>query len=427
MKHTAIRSFCALALVLALAASCAPALADNPYYMYVSTGNSGRLHLRSLPTTASQSLGLYANGTQVRVNSISGSWAFVTVLYNGASGYMALGCLAGNAPVYPVNPQPAPPQTEDTLMYVRTGNSGRLHLRISPSQNAQSLGLFPNGTQVRVLARTGGWAYVNINGLAGYMMLNYLSGGAGPVPPVVRPTPVPGNYVGMYVRTGNTGKLHLRDYPSQASASLGLYPNGTQVYAKDMGNGWSEVLVNGRSGYMMSRFLAYYGAAPTLAPTPAPAPTGAPVGKSMYVNTGNSGKLYLRSSMDTNSAALGLYPNGTPVTVLYDFGPWVYVDVYGARGYMMARYLSSAAYSTGSAGATSAPTAVSASQPGSATVWNVNSSFVYLRSSKDSNGTTNVLAQVPNGAVVQLLHRETYWSLIRYNGIEGYMVTNYLK
>ena len=93
----------------------------------------------------------------------------------------------------------------------------------------------------------------------------------------------------------------------------------------------------------------------------------------------------------------------------------------------MARYLSSAAYSTGSAGATSAPTAGSASQPGSATVWNVNSSFVYLRSSKDSSGTANVLAQVPNGAVVQLLHRETYWSLIRYNGIEGYMVTNYLK
>ncbi len=72
MKHTAIRSFCVLALVLALAASCAPALADNPYYMYVNTGNSGRLHLRALPTAASQSLGLYANGTQVRVHA---GWA----------------------------------------------------------------------------------------------------------------------------------------------------------------------------------------------------------------------------------------------------------------------------------------------------------------------------------------------------------------
>ena len=33
----------------------------------------------------------------------------------------------------------------------------------------------------------------------------------------------------MVVRTGNAGKLHLRQQPTTASPSMGLFPNGTLV------------------------------------------------------------------------------------------------------------------------------------------------------------------------------------------------------
>ena len=432
MKHPkAIRTLCALVLAAALLLSSLPALSTGDQgnlYMYVSTGNSGRLHLRALPTTASASLGLYPNGTAVLVESISSNWALVQA--GGQRGYMLLTCLSSVSPYNPiVNPSPVP--TEDTTLYVRTGNTGKLHLREYASRNARSLGLYPNGTAVHVTSRSGGWAYVNIGGVTGYMMLQYLTA-TSPLPPAPQPPVTPDPTGGpvtptaMFVSTGNSGRLHLREYPSLSARSLGLYPNGTLVYAVNLNNGWCQVTVGAQSGFMMAVFLtAATPTVPTPAPTaeptaaPVPAPTGATL---MYVRTGNSGRLHLRSNISTSSASLGLFANGTPVYVIANYGAWAYVNVLGQAGYMMTQFLSAA-----DPGA--APTAVPPPTPlpAAATVRQPNGSFVYLRSSRNSNGTANVLAQVPSGSVVDVLEWGEFWSRIRYNGQEGYMVTHYLK
>ena len=327
---------CAALLIVVLLASCIPAQADGGtgnLYMYVRTGNSGRLHLRAMPSTASQSLGLYANGTPVLVESIANNWAFVTV--NGRRGYMMLSCLTGVAPNVPVSPAVTPVPTEDTTLYVRTGNSGRLHLREFASQSARSLGLYANGTPVRVTARSGAWAFVTVGGNTGYMMLQFLTA---TVPSQPYPVPViqPGSSTLMYVRTGNSGKLHLREYASQSARSLGLYPNGT------------------------------------------------------------------------------------PVLVYATMGAWVHVSVGGQTGYMMAQFLSASAPAVD-------PVTPPPSMPGTAVVTHPNGSFVYLRSSPNSNNLSNVLDQVPSGTLVEVLSWDKYWSVISYKGVQGYMVTNYLK
>ena len=428
MKTVTLRSLSALLLAALLVCSVAPAMADQGVgnlYMYIETGNSGRLHLRALPSADSQSLGLYPNGTKVLVESITNNnWAFVQV--DGRYGYMALKYLTGIAPVTPVPPvTPAP--TEDTTLYVATGNSGKLHLREYASQNARSLGLFPNGTAVRVTSRSNGWAFVQVNGMTGYMMLVYLTATAPVNPPAPQPA---GDPVLMYVRTGNSGKLHLRECPSQSARSLGLYPNGTPVYAIDLKNGWSQVTVYGQAGYMMTCYLSASSGGITPAPTvtPIPVPDDAVW---TYVATGNSGKLHLRENMSTDAGSLGLYPNGTPVAILVNYGAWAYVNVYGRTGYMMTQFLAagSGAVVTPVPGApTAAPTALPTAQPiGTATVRQPNNSFVYLRSSPSSQNLSNVICQVPSGTVVTVLQRGDLWSKIQYNGYEGYMVSSYLK
>ncbi len=396
-----------------------PANADgeaNRYYMYVQTGNSGRLHLRALPTSNSQSLGLFPNGTPVLVENISGGWAFVQV--NVQRGYMSLNYLTAVPPSVPVV---TPVPTEQTVLYIRTGNTGRLHLREYASQNARSLGLYPNGTAVVVTSRSGEWAYVNVAGATGYMMLKFLAA-AGPVTPTVQPTLNPGEARLMFVRTGNSGKLHLREYASQNARSLGLFPNGTLLYAVDLGNGWCQVSVNGLSGYMMTKFLAISSSDVTPAPvTPVPVPTGSTL---MYVSTGNTGKLHLRENMSTDSGSLGLYPNGTQVAVIINYGTWAYVNVAGKTGYMMTRYLAPAqpgiVTPTPAPGPTAAPIT-------SAIVTHPNNSFVYLRSTRSSESTTNVICQVPSGSLVTVVEWGEWWTKIRYDGMEGYMVTHYLK
>ena len=419
MKRPVIISLCALLMAAVMLFAVIPANADggaNAFYMYVQTGNTGRLHLRALPTANSQSLGLFYNGTPVLVENISGGWALVQV--NGQRGYMSMNCLSAIAPV---NPTGTPVPTEYTTLYVQSGNSGKLHLREYASQNARSLGLYPNGTAVTVTARSGQWAYVNVCGVHGYMMLKFLSA-AGPAAPTVQPTLNPGIATLMVVRTGNSGKLHLREYASQNARSLGLYPNGTLLYALNLGNGWSQVNVNGLTGYMMTQFLAVSSSNVTPAPvTPVPVPTDAAV---MYIATGNSGKLHLRENMSTDAGSLGLYPNGTQVAVLANYGTWAYVNVAGKTGYMMTRYL--AAYQTGLVTPTPAP-GTTAAPAGTATVTHPNNSFVYLRSSRSSESTTNVICQVPSGSVVTVVEWGELWTKIRYDGMEGYMVTHYLK
>ncbi|MBR3739399.1 MAG: SH3 domain-containing protein [Clostridia bacterium] len=419
MKRPVIISLCALLMAAVMFFAVIPANADggaSAFYMYVQTGNTGRLHLRALPTVNAQSLGLFYNGTPVLVENISGGWALVQV--NGQRGYMSMNCLSA---IPPVNPTGTPVPTEYTTLYIQTGNSGKLHLREYASQNARSLGLYPNGTAVTVTTRSGQWAYVNVGGVYGYMMLKFLSA-AGPVTPTVQPTLNPSIATLMYVRTGNAGKLHLREYASQNARSLGLFPNGTLLYAVNLGNGWSQVSVNGLSGYMMTQFLAVSSSNITPAPvTPVPVPTEFTL---MYIATGNSGKLNLRENMSTDAASLGQYPNGTQVSVIANYGTWAYVYVDGKMGYMMTRYL--AAYQTGIITPTPMPGTTPAPLS-SATVQQPNNSFVYLRSSRSSNGTANVICQVPSGSVVTVVEWGQWWSKILYNGMEGYIVTHYLK
>lgn len=421
-KHRLFRSLAALLLAALLVFTSVPALADGApatsYYMYVHTGNSGRLHLRALPTAQSASLGLYSNGTPVLVEGVTSGWAYVLV--GGQRGFMALNFLSGATPVPPTPPAPPTP-TEDTTLYISTGNSGKLHLREAPSQQARSLGLYPNGTSVQITARTGGWAYVHVAGITGYMMLQFLSTTppVQPVPPA--PAPEPGPKTAMVVQTGNSGKLHLRETPSQKARSLGLYPNGTAVQAANLGTGWSAVTVYGQNGYMMSKFLA-----PASSPVP-PAPDPGPATDTvLYVNTGNSGKLHLRENISQDSASLGLYPNGTQVIAHAYIGIWAQVTVQGKNGYMMRQFLSETNPYPAPAPETPV-TPVTPVTPGTATVHQPSNSFVYLRSTKSSASTANVLAKVPSGTVVDVIQWGNPWTLIRYAGMEGYMVTHYLQ
>ena len=428
MKRKGLRSLSAILLALVLLVSIMPtALAAAT--MYVQTGNTGRLNLRVLPSTSAESLGLFSNGTPVVVEYTSGEWAYVNI--SGQHGFMLLSMLTNKAPSSGGNttakPTNAPAHTENTTMYVSTGNSGGLNLRADASRNAKSRGVYANGTQVLVLGRDNTWAYVQIGAATGYMMLQYLSPySPTPITPAPGPTLDPGAATTLYVSTGNSGRLNLREFPSTSATSLGLYANGTPVSAIRLANGWSQVIVDGQKGYMMTKYLSaaapstYSPVAPTATPSPSgPVPTAYPgyVG-TMYVSTGNSGSLNLRESFSTGSRSLGLYPNGTPVYVYATLGAWVHVSMGGQTGYMMAKYLSSSK----PAEPTPAP-----SMPGTAVVTHPGNSFVYLRSTANSNNLSNVLDEVPSGTLVEVLSWGKNWSIISYNGKQGYMVTNFLK
>ncbi len=304
--------------------------------MVVKTGRSGKLHLREQPTTASASLGLFPNGTQVKVHGIQFGWALVTVY--GMTGYMHTSYLAGvNQPQPQPQPDPRPSMAGAIQYMIRTGNTGKLHLRMYASTAAPSLGLFPNGTVLKGVDQHNGWVYVSLYGMTGYMMRRFLTTDMSQ--PVVPPTPgVPSldGAVVKVIRTGNTGKLHLREYASTAARSLGLYPNGTTLEAKNLGNGWSYVRVNGVLGYMMTRYLALPSSAPITPPTPVIPTTGF---AKTYQQRGSYINLRSSKASSNLSNVIAHIPCNTTVTVLEWGATYTKVSYNGLVGYILNPYL----------------------------------------------------------------------------------------
>ena len=60
----------------------------------------------------------------------------------------------------------------------------------------------------------------------------------------------------MVVQTGNSGKLNLREEPDKGSSMIEQYANGTAVTVLENQGAWSQVKVDGKTGYMMNEYLA---------------------------------------------------------------------------------------------------------------------------------------------------------------------------
>ena len=200
----------------------------------------GTLNLRAEANTTSEILGKYGWGTEVLVRGMNGDWAFVDV--GGQSGYMYAKYLGEEG-------------TTNVTRYVATNTRG-LNLRAEP--NGTILGSYPRGTAVTVLATDGAWSKVSVDGKTGYMLSQWLSsrkpadnGGVSSIGTAVVSNPK------------DTQVLFLRSEPSTSSASLGYYRNGKTVTLLEKLDGWYKVKVDGKTGYMMARYLKVNGAAVT--------------------------------------------------------------------------------------------------------------------------------------------------------------------
>lgn len=128
---------------------------------------SERLHLRTEPKTSATSLGKYYTGVEAQVLAyVSDTWAYVRI--GSAEGYMMRQYLS-------INPRAGSIPSAIPVMQVNNPRSDdRLNLRANPSEKAQSLGRYYNGTQVEVLGVADAWVHVRVGGRMGYMMAKYL-------------------------------------------------------------------------------------------------------------------------------------------------------------------------------------------------------------------------------------------------------------
>ncbi|MBQ4640217.1 MAG: SH3 domain-containing protein [Clostridia bacterium] len=211
--------------------------------------------------------------------------------------------------------------------------------------------------------------------------------------------PMTGAWASEYA-TVKGGGLNLRETASLEARVLGQYPTGTWIEILEKGDEWSKVKVNGKNGFMMSKYLSANTAAST-----------------MYVRTNTGIGLNLRKGPSMDAEIITSYPIGTAVSVMKKGSGWYQVQVGENTGYMSSKFLS----------ASKAPSYTKPVEtPYTAKLKNINGgSIVNFRLYPGMK--TKVLDELKVGTEVTVLEEGVNWSKVQLSdGRTGYVSTYFL-
>lgn len=197
------------------------------------------------------------------------------------------------------------------------------------------------------------------------------------------------------------GKLNLRQQPSLEAAVLGQYPTGTWMTVHEETGKWSKVTVDGKTGYVMSRYLSEGNADGTL-----------------YVRTNTGAGLNLRSEPSEQGGILGSYKTGTAVKLLNRGNGWHKVEVNGQTGYMASRYLTATKPGSGSSTGSSQTTEGTVQNPGKNQV-------LLLR--ETASTSARVLGYYRNGTKVTITGSEGDFYKVIVGDQKGYMMKKFVS
>ena len=203
------------------------------------------------------------------------------------------------------------------------------------------------------------------------------------------------------------GRLNLRETASLTAKVLGQYPTGTLVEITESGDEWCKVTVDGKTGYMMTKYL-----------------TRDSQNLSATIKTNSGIGLNLRESPSLSGAIITSVKNGEKVTVLQKSGNWCRVSSGDKEGFVATQYLDFGGASSGgsSGGTTSKP------QSGKVAVVNNPRDTQVLNLRKEASLDAKVLGYYRNGAKVTILQAGSTWHKVQTeDGKIGYMMAKYLK
>ena len=144
-----------------------------------------------------------------------------------------------------------------------------LNLRESPSTESAVLTALSNGTEARVSQRSGDWSLVDVDGMQGYLLNQYLEFRTGPEDSGDAPMDdevdaadvpeedAPGQVEHAEVACDTASKAPVYDEDSADGKVLGSLKNGVRVDVLQTINGWSLISYQEHQGYMREDDLKF--------------------------------------------------------------------------------------------------------------------------------------------------------------------------
>lgn len=185
-----------------------------------------------------------------------------------------------------------------------------INLRQQPKWTCEQLGVISQGTTVKPTAYKGEWILVDVNGKQGYINEEFL-------------TNIDKSKLQEIVEVIDNASLlvsvNLRRDPNWSSERLGVIEQNTRVHFIQVDGEWSKVIVNGKTGYIYSDYLAVDGCSKMVTVT-------------AYVN--------LRDSKSWSAKQEGVVPQGTKVKLIDKGTEWSKVQWGDKQGYIYNDYIS---------------------------------------------------------------------------------------
>ncbi|MBR4080657.1 MAG: SH3 domain-containing protein, partial [Clostridia bacterium] len=362
------------------------------------------VNLRAGASTAADILMVIPAGETVTVTGNDGSWCAVRVF--GVSGYVQTRYLSFGGAVTPDEPDlPDTPVNGEEAVVSTTADYAMIYDQ--PSESSTVLGLLPRGDSVIVTYRGDLWCTVSLSGQTAYMRTQDL-----------RFADAEGGVVTGYATvTTVSGGLNLRSRPQSGSSILIVIPRLTRVPVLAVQDGWTRVMYDGHTGWVMSSFL-------TMESGQAPAPPAVMAGYAKV--TTPSGSLNLRQTPDAYAKVLTTIPRLTRIGILQRLNGWSQTYYAGYTGWVMDKFLTfeGEAPDTPVIPGTPSDLPETPVQPAAGYARVIGGGSLNMRQEPSSDA--KVLKQIPEGMRVALLGVTGNWTKIRYGGDVGYVMSKYL-
>ena len=208
-------------------------------------------------------------------------------------------------------------------------------------------------------------------------------------------------------------------------------PQYSVVGLVEKGTTWCRVTYAGKTGYVLSGYLAFTGNPPTAGADP----------QTAWVMTA-TGSLYIRSKPQSTAVKVATVPRLAQLMVYSKGATWSQVVWNDISGYAMTQYLTftkpaelSATQNivstdTAAEPEQSAPVAEPVLDPTLVAVEDmtatINPENATLNLRTECSETAAILMEMPKGETVELLMQGDTWCKVRYQEQEGYCMTKYL-
>ena len=300
---------------------------------------------------------------------------------------------------------------EAVVKYVNVESNSSLNVRKSASSSAAVVTTLKKGKEVTVLSESNGWAKISVDGKTGYVSTAYLSEKTS-------------NYI-KYVSIDQNSTLNVRSASNTSSSVVTKIKVNTSVEVTSTSNGWSKIKVNGKEGYVASKYLADKVTAvkDNSSESSSSKPNTAAEAKTttMYVNVDQGSSLNMRNKASNSGSVIVKLARGVAVTSYGDSNGWTKINVYGKEGYVSTQYLSKTKPSTSTADSGSTNVVKTTTKYVNVT----KGSSLNMRSSASTSAS--VVSKLARGTKVTVTSEAKGWAKITAGGKTGYVSTSYLS